>query len=160
MRGLFVVLVVFFFKSRGTGSNWLVCLFAFNLSGGCSVCWRLLLRMHQMNHSIVNAVEWHGKHIHSSPQTNITLAICEWRKKMKAVLEFIFPSDFCACCHCLISCCVLCVALLLWHIVQVKFKFLKSLTRSTLPFLLELRTKEITFNWKDVATYIIWQYVS
>lgn len=81
--------------------------------------------------------------------------MCECRKKMKEVLKFIFPSDFCVCCYCLISGCMSCVTLVLWHIVQVKFKLLKSLTRSTLPFLLELRTKEITLSWKDTGIYII-----
>lgn len=39
---------------------------------------------------------------------------------MKGVLKFIFPSDFCVCCYCLISCCLPCITLLLWHIVQVQ----------------------------------------
>lgn len=72
---------------------------------------------------------------------------------MKEVLKFILPSDFCACCRCLISCRLPCVTSLLWHIVEVQV--IKSLTRSTLLFLLELRTREITFSWKDISTYNI-----
>lgn len=44
-----------------------------------------------------------------SKKPPITLAICECRKKMKEVLKFIFASDFCACCHYLISLSMPCV---------------------------------------------------